>query len=71
MPQNIAEQQHQFAANEDVLWGVRAIAEYIGKTVSETQYLIRTDALPIGRLGPKTIFASKRQLNRRLTPKTA
>jgi hypothetical protein len=54
---------------EDLIWGTQAIADEIGKSLTETQYLIRTNALPIGRLGPKTIFASRRQLRRRLTPK--
>jgi hypothetical protein len=54
---------------DDLLWGTKAIADFIGKSLSETQYLIRVDKLPIGRLGAKTIFASKRQLRRHLTPK--
>jgi hypothetical protein len=56
---------------EDVLWGTQAIADFIGKSLHETQYLIRIKKLPVGRLGPKTLFASKRQLRRHLTPKTA
>jgi hypothetical protein len=68
MQKNIAELQ-QVAANDDLLWGTQAIADYIGKSLTETQYLIRINALPIGRLGPKTLFASKRQLQQRLTPK--
>jgi len=57
--------------SDDVLWGVQAIADYIGLSLTATQYLVRIDALPVGRLGPKTIFASKRQLRRHLTPKVA
>ena len=56
---------------EDLIWGTQAIADEIGKSLTETQYLIRTNVLPIGRLGKKTIFASRRQLRRRLTPKLA
>jgi hypothetical protein len=66
-----AAELRQLAASEDLLWGTKAIADYIGKSLSETQYLVRTNALPIGRLGPKTLFASKKQLRRHLTPKTA
>ncbi len=53
----------------DLLWGTQAIADFIGKSLHETQYLIRIQKLPIGRLGKKQIFASKRQLQRHLTPK--
>ncbi len=68
---NDATELQQVAVNDDVLWGTQAIADYIGKSLSETQYLIRAGALPIGRLGPKTLFASKRLLRRHLTPKSA
>jgi hypothetical protein len=63
--------QQQPAASDDICWGAQEIADEIGKSLSKTQYLIRKGALPVGRLGPKTIFASKRQLRRHLTPKTA
>jgi hypothetical protein len=54
---------------DDLVWGTQAIADYIGKSLTETQYLIRIRKLPIGRLGKKQIFASKQQLQRHLTPK--
>lgn len=57
--------------SDDLLWGTQAIADFIGKSLTETQYLIRINALPIGRLGPKTLFASKKQLRRHLTPQQA
>jgi hypothetical protein len=57
--------------SDDLVWGTQAIADEIGKSLTKTQYLIRKKKLPIGRLGPKTLFASKRQLQRYLTPKTA
>jgi hypothetical protein len=63
----VAEPESQ-KLNADLIWGAQAIADEIGKTLTETQYLIRIGALPIGRLGPKTLFASKRQLRRCLTP---
>jgi hypothetical protein len=56
---------------EDLLWGTQAIADFIGKSLTETQYLIRIRKLPIGRLGKKQIFASRRQLQRHLTPKAS
>jgi hypothetical protein len=56
------------AVNDDVLWGTQAIADYIRRSLTETQYLIRCGRLPVARLGPKTIVASKRQLDRSLTP---
>jgi hypothetical protein len=54
----------------DILWGSAAIADYLGLTLSEVQYLIRHEKIPIGRLGPKLLFASKRQLHRHLTSET-
>ncbi len=68
MPNDVAELPDQLA--NDLLWGVPAIADYLGKSLTETQYLVRINALPVGRLGPKTLFASKRQLARHLTPKS-
>ena len=63
MSENVAELQ------DDLLWGTAAIGRFINKSLTETQYLIRVKAIPVGRLGPKIIFASKRQLRRTLTPK--
>jgi hypothetical protein len=54
---------------DDLVWGTQAIADTIGRSLVETQYLIRKKKLPIGRLGPKLLFASKRQLRRHLTPR--
>jgi hypothetical protein len=67
MSSNAAEAQQ---VADDLLWGTQAIADEIGRSLSETQYLMRIGALPIGRLGPKLIFASRRQLRQRLTPQT-
>jgi hypothetical protein len=61
-----AELQHQ-QLTDDLLWGTQAIADFIGRSLTETQYLVRIEALPIGRLGPKLLFASKQQLQRHLT----
>jgi hypothetical protein len=67
MSNDVAEPQ----VSDDLLWGTQAIADFIGKSLTETQYLIRIEALPIGRLGSKTLFASKKQLRRALTPREA
>lgn len=64
-----ANELQQLATSDDLLWGTQAIGDFIGRSLTETQYLIRINALPIGRLGPKTLFASKRQLQRHLMPK--
>ena len=57
--------------SEDIIYGTQAIADEIGRTLTETQYLIRVGALPVGRLGPKLLFASRRQLRKHFTPKAA
>jgi hypothetical protein len=56
---------------DDLLWGAQAIADYIGESLHRTQYLIRTGAIPVAKLGPKTLIGRKRQLDRHLTPKNA
>jgi hypothetical protein len=58
----------QLATIDDLLWGTQQIADFIGHSLTETQYLIRINKLPIGRLGKKQIFASKRALSRHFTP---
>jgi hypothetical protein len=62
--------EQQVAAGDDLLWGCQEIADYIGLSLREVQYLVRKKKLPIGRLGPKLLFASKRQLRRHLTSTT-
>jgi hypothetical protein len=47
---------------DDLLWGTKSIAAFIGKSLTETQYLVGKNKIPVGRLGPKTVFASKKQL---------
>ena len=58
----------QSKLHDDLVWGTQAIADEIGKTLTETQYLIRKQAIPVGRLGKKTLFASRRQLRQHFTP---
>jgi hypothetical protein len=62
--------EQQAAAGDDLLWGTAAISAFIGLSLTETQYLIRKKKLPIGRLGPKKLFASRRALRRHLTATT-
>jgi hypothetical protein len=66
---NAAVEVQQFT--DDLLWGTQAIADYLGKSLTETQYLVRIKAIPVGRLGPKTIIASKRRLQKHISDKCA
>jgi hypothetical protein len=68
MSDKVADSQ-QPALNDDLLWGTKAIADFIGRSLVETQYLIRKGKITVGRTGPKTIIGSKRQLRRELTQK--
>jgi hypothetical protein len=70
MTDNVADSQ-QPALSDDLLWGTKAIAGYIGRSLTETQYLIRTGAITVARTGPKQIIGSKKQLRRDLSPKAA
>jgi hypothetical protein len=71
MTKETADTRQAPAISDDIIWGTAAIAHEIHRSLSETQYLIRNKAIPVGRLGPKTIFASRSQLRRHLTPKGA
>jgi hypothetical protein len=68
MAKETAEVRQGPVISDDILWGTQAIADEIRRSLSETQYLIRKKAIPVGRLGPKIIFASRSQLRRHLTP---
>jgi predicted DNA-binding transcriptional regulator AlpA len=50
----------------DILWGADQIGEYIGRSRSETYYLIRKGAIPAKKLGPKTIVARKTEIDKAL-----
>jgi hypothetical protein len=52
--------------SSDRLWGGSAIAGHIGRTLRATYYLIETGKIPVTKLGPKTITASKRKIDRAL-----
>jgi hypothetical protein len=66
--------------SEDLLWGAAAIAEFLGWTVDRVYYQVRKNAdkktpenekLPIAKLGPKTMVASRKKLQRALAEKLA
>lgn len=45
----------------DLLWGAEEISKVIGRTVTQTQYLLRTGKLPARQVGERWV-ASKRKL---------
>ena len=45
----------------DLLWGAEEISKVIGRTVTQTQYLLRTEKIPAKRVGERYV-ASKRKL---------
>jgi hypothetical protein len=47
---------------DDLLSGVRQIADYLGDSVRRTQYLVERDLLPTFRIGTR-ICARKSELN--------
>jgi hypothetical protein len=69
MPNNTSD-SHQPTISDDICWGVQAIAREIGRSKTETEYLIRSGMITVSRLGKKTLIASKRQLRRDLTQKS-
>jgi hypothetical protein len=66
MSQNIPEKQVPIA--DDLIWGAASIAAELGVPLQRVYYLIRTNRIPIAKIGTKTIVASRRQLRRALTP---
>jgi hypothetical protein len=60
------EEEKQAAPGDDLLWGAQAIAAYLGVSVDRVYYEIRLKRLPLGKLGRKTVFASKKKLLRAL-----
>jgi hypothetical protein len=59
-------EDEQTAPRDDLLWGAQAIADFLGIKLDQVYYLIRTKRLPIGKLGPKTVIASRKKLQRAL-----
>jgi hypothetical protein len=54
------------APSDDLLWGAQQIADFLGVSTDRVYYLIKTQRLPIGKLGRKTVVASRRKLQRAL-----
>jgi hypothetical protein len=57
---------HESTLANDALWGAEAIARYIGQPLRKTRYLISTGALPVQKLGARTILARKSQIDKAL-----
>jgi excisionase family DNA binding protein len=58
---------------DDLIWGISGndgIAAYLGLSDRRTYYLVERGKLPVHRLGPKTIVASKSELRARLSART-
>jgi excisionase family DNA binding protein len=58
---------------DDLIWGISGndgIAAYLGLSERRTYYLVERGKLPVHRLGPKTIVASKSELRARLSART-
>jgi hypothetical protein len=47
----------------DLLWGVEEIADYIRRSKRQAQYLIEKKKIPIKRVGPKMIVASRSEID--------
>jgi hypothetical protein len=67
------ETDKQATPSDDLLWGAQAVADFLGVSTDRVYYLIRKNAnpktpknekLPIGKLGRKTVVASRRKLQR-------
>jgi len=54
--------------NENI-WGVPAMARYIGRTPRQVYHLIAKGRLPVKKLGRRTIVARKRELDAALSAK--
>lgn len=50
----------------DVLWGVKAIADYIGRSHRETYHLIKLKIIPTRKAGYKTVIGIKPEIDRAL-----
>jgi hypothetical protein len=61
------ENEKQATPSADLLWGAQAIGEFLGISTDRVYYLIRTKRLPIGKLGRKTVVASRKKLQRAIS----
>jgi hypothetical protein len=48
---------------DDVLWGVKAIAEYVRRSQRQTYYLIERKIIPANKAGHRTIVAFKSKID--------
>jgi hypothetical protein len=53
--------------SDDLLWGVAAIADHIGRERRGAYYLISKGVIPTKKLGAKTICARRSEIDRALT----
>jgi hypothetical protein len=61
------EKEKQDAPANDLLWGARSVADFLGVSVDRVYYLIKVRRLPIAKLGRKTVVASRKRLQRAIT----
>jgi hypothetical protein len=52
---------------DDLLWGVAAVADNIGRERRSVYYLISKGVIPTKKLGAKTICARRSEIDRALT----
>jgi hypothetical protein len=57
----------QSTIGDDVLWCCEAIAAELNVPLAKVYNLIRAKRIPVSKLGPKTVIASRRALRRALT----
>jgi predicted DNA-binding transcriptional regulator AlpA len=55
----------------DILWGVRAIAEYVNRTERQAYHLVATGALPARKIGPRLIVARRSEIDRVISSQEA
>jgi hypothetical protein len=54
------------AKDDDLLWGVEAIAAYIGRNTRQTYYLVQTKKIPAQKVG--AIWVGRRSIIDRALP---
>jgi excisionase family DNA binding protein len=55
---------------QDVLWGVKAIAEYCNRPQRKIYHLIKIGVIPTHKLGRKTRIATKPEIDKALASLT-
>jgi hypothetical protein len=66
----MSRRQTQQQSSGDLLWGVEEIADYIRRSKRQTYYLIENEMIPIKRVGPKMIVASRTEIDATLKSET-